>query len=107
MESDKAARQDWTIKTADARGRVNLGAAFANAIVALTYTDPTEVVISKAQCDSETEEWLFRNPRALRGLLQGLEESERGEFVKTPPDFEADMEEARRALKEAGFDADG
>lgn len=95
-----------TIKTADAKGRVVLGRAFANSTVIVTRTDPTEVTVTKARAIPERDLWFMEHPDALRDVLQGIEEADRGEFVANPPDFEADMEKARKSLKDAGFDVD-
>jgi hypothetical protein len=95
-----------TIKTADAKGRVVLGRAFANSTLIVTEVDPTEVTITKAKAIPERELWLLEHPKALRGVLEGLRQADRGQFDENPPDYEADLKAARKALKEAGFDAD-
>lgn len=45
------------------------------------------------------EPWLLQHPEAMAGILEGIRQADRGEFVKDPPDFEADMEKARKALE--------
>jgi hypothetical protein len=37
----------------------------------------------------------------LKGLLEGIEQASRGDWVKNPPDFEADVRKAKKALQKA------
>jgi hypothetical protein len=87
-----------SIKSVDSKGRLLLGADFANSTVIVNRVHPTEIVITKARAIPEHELWLLEHPKALRSVLEGLRQAASGEFVENPPDVEADMERARKAL---------
>ena len=70
-----------TIKTVDSKGRVALGAAFANSTVILNRVYSTEVVITKARAIPEHELLLLEHPKALGSVLEGLRQADAGEFV--------------------------
>lgn len=91
-----------TIKNADSKGRIALGPAFANSTVILTEVDSTEIIVSKARAVPERELWLLEHPETLRSVLEGLKQAEGGESAENPPDFEADMKKARKALQRTG-----
>ncbi len=94
------------VVTADAEGRVVLGPEFANSTLILIEVDPTEFLITKAPAVAEGDLWRLEDPELLSGVLEGLKEADRGEYEEDPPDFRADMEMARRTLRDAGFDVD-
>jgi hypothetical protein len=71
-------------KTTDNKGRVVLGAQFANKHVILERVSDTEVRVKLARVIPEDEAWLYENPRALDAVRKGLAQARRGEFVKGP-----------------------
>lgn len=79
------------IKTTDSKGRVALGARFANKTVIVEEIDATEVRITTAAVIPEREMWLYRNKEALASVERGLEQARRREFVENPPTH-ADLE---------------
>ena len=87
------------IKTVDSKGRLLLGAEFANSTVIVNRVHPTEIVVTKARAIPEHELWLLEHPKALASVLEGLRQAATGEFVENPPDFQADLEAARKAEK--------
>lgn len=79
-----------TTKTADSKGRVALGKAFANSPVIIKRVSPTEVRVIKARVIPEDEAWLWENPKALAMVQRGLEQAKRGEHATNPPNLEQD-----------------
>jgi hypothetical protein len=92
-----------SVKTVDSKGRLVLGAEFANSTVIVNRVHATEIVVTKARAVPEHELWLLEHPKALASVLEGLHQAATGEFVQGPPDFEAnlaaDLEVARKADK--------
>lgn len=84
-------------KQTDARGRISLGANYANRTV-LVEDEGDRLVIRPARVIPENEAWLYENPKALAGVLEGLAQARRGEFVKGPV-LERALRRGRRMLK--------
>ncbi len=76
-----------TTKTADSKGRVALGKAFAHSPVMIERVSPTEVRIIKARVIPENEGWLWDNQEALEMVKQGLRQAKKQEFAENPPDL--------------------
>ena len=76
-------------KTVDARGRVSLGQAFANALVIIKERVDGVVEIVRAEAVPAHEIWLYKNPEALAAVLAGIEQAKAGQFVESP-DLAAD-----------------
>ncbi len=74
-------------KTADAKGRVTLGAKFARRTVLVTPVSDTEVLITLARVIPEREQWLFKNKKALASIRRALAQAKAGQFSKNPPDL--------------------
>ena len=79
-----------TTETADSKGRVALGKAFANSPVLIERISPTEVRIVKARVIPASEGWLWDNPQALNMVKRGLRQAKNREFAKNPPDLDLD-----------------
>lgn len=77
-------------KTADSKGRIALGKAFAGSTVIVTRISPIEVRIVKARVIPEDEAWLWENPEALQSVRAGLKQAENHEFAEAAPDIDAD-----------------
>lgn len=75
-------------KMADAKGRVTLGANFANKLVIIQHIDDTEVRVTAAAVIPEREAWLHKNPAAMAQVQAGIEQARRGQFTKSPPVIE-------------------
>ena len=85
-----------TTKTIDQRGRLSLGPAFANKMVLVQELEGGIVQLIPAEAVPAREAWLYKNPKALAGLLEGLEQARRGDFVDPPelaPDDDEDEDE--------------
>ncbi|MGD0783693.1 MAG: hypothetical protein ABSA30_12620 [Candidatus Aminicenantales bacterium] len=78
-----------TSKTADSKGRVALGKAFANSPVMIERISPTEVRIVKARVIPDSEGWLWDNQKALGMVKRGLRQAKDREFAENPPDLDA------------------
>lgn len=68
----------------DGRGRVTLGKAFAHRLVLMTPVAQGCVQIELAEAVPAHEAWLHKNKAALASVMQGLEQTGRGEFVDAP-----------------------
>jgi hypothetical protein len=78
-------------KTADSRGRINLGKEFANKTFLYTKTGETEMKLELAAIIPERELWLYRNPEAKALVEIGLGQAKTGKFSTSPPDLDADQ----------------
>ena len=79
-----------TTKTADSKGRVALGKAFANSQVIVQRISPTEIRIIKARVVPETEGWLWDNPKALGMVKRGLQQAANRRVCPETPDLDGD-----------------
>jgi hypothetical protein len=79
-------------KTADSRGRINLGKEFANKTFVFEKVGETEMRLELARVIPERELWLYKNKEALASVLRGLEQAKARQFSQSPPDLDADRE---------------
>ncbi|MEW6349113.1 MAG: hypothetical protein AB1646_08615 [Thermodesulfobacteriota bacterium] len=75
-------------KTADSRGRINLGKEFANRTFLLEKIGETEMRLELAAVIPERELWFFRNPEAQRTVFDAIHRVRAGEFAQSPPDVD-------------------
>ena len=75
-----------TTKTADSKGRVALGKAFANSQVIVQRISPTEIRIIKARVIPEDESWLWENETAL-GMVPANERFDADEPLRPHVDL--------------------
>jgi hypothetical protein len=78
-------------KDIDSKGRVTLGASFANRTVIVEERDG-EIVLKLARLIPERESWLYDNHRALASVRRGLNQAKSGTFAKKGPDLKAAAE---------------
>jgi DNA-binding transcriptional regulator/RsmH inhibitor MraZ len=76
-------------KTVDSKGRITLGAKFADRTVLLTPVSDTEVLVTLAQVIPDREAWLYKNRKALDSVRRGLEQAKARQFSKHPPNLTA------------------
>lgn len=79
-----------TTKTADKKGRVALGQAFANKTLIVNRISETKVVIETARVIPESEAWLWDNEAALASVKRGLKEARAQDFAAAP-DVDGDL----------------
>ena len=83
-------------KTADSKGRVNLGERFANQTVIVEMIDETEARVTIAEVIPKRELWLQHNDEAKAAVTEGLRQARDGEVADAPPDLKADEDVARQ-----------
>ena len=76
-------------KNTDSKGRVTLGAHFANRAVIVEQRSDDEVVIRLARVIPEGEAWLYENPKALASVRRGLDQARKGAVAKKSPNLKA------------------
>jgi hypothetical protein len=82
-------------KTADAKGRVGLGAKVANRLVSVTQVSEAEYIVKLVRAIPEDEAWLYENPKALHAVRSGLRQAREGR-LNHGPNLEADKKLARQ-----------
>ena len=75
-------------KTADSRGRINLGREFANKTFFVTKSGASEIKLEVAAVIPERELWLYQNPEARKALFEAIERVKTGDFSESPPDLD-------------------
>ena len=83
-------------KNTDSKGRVTLGAHFANRDVIIEHRSADEVIVRLARVIPESEAWLYKNPNALAAVRLGLEQARAGRVTKNPPDLKAAVKLAKQ-----------
>ncbi len=85
---------DPPIRTADDKGRLNLGQKFANkTFLVKPGADSTEFILTIGRVIPERELWLYQNPKAMESVQTGLQQAQAGQFSQSPPDIKVDSEE--------------
>ena len=79
-----------TTKTVDGKGRLALGARFANQTVIVDDVDDTELRITLAEVIPQREAWLHKNSKAKASVARGLQQAKAGKKAKSPPNLTAD-----------------
>lgn len=88
----------YETKQADERGRVSLGAGFANHTFLVENMGDT-IVMRLARVIPEREAWLYENKEALARVRKGLAQAKGRQFAKAPS-----LDEARRLSSDMGDD---
>jgi hypothetical protein len=71
-------------KMVDGKGRVTLGKEFAGRLVIVTQVGVGTLQVTRAEAVPERESWLYKNPEALRMVLEGTEQARGGQFTDGP-----------------------
>jgi len=72
-----------TTKHTDSKGRITLGAAFANKIIQIEER-ANEILLRPCRVIPEDESWLYENKKALASVRKGLNQAQSNEFVAGP-----------------------
>lgn len=75
-------------KTVDDKGRLTLGKAFAGQMVIVRQVADGIVEIMRAKAVPEAELWLHKNPKAIKMVMEGIQDARNGNLVDGP-DLEA------------------
>ncbi len=67
--------------TADSKGRLGLGARFANKMFRITMQPDGNILLEPVVAVHEREVWFFRNPEAQAQVQEGIRQSRAGETV--------------------------
>lgn len=81
------------VKTVDAKGRLTLGKEFASSLVIVQELAEGLVQVVRAEAVPKPEAWLYKNPKALAAIMEGLEQARSGDLVEGP-DLDADADRA-------------
>jgi hypothetical protein len=65
----------------DSKGRIVLGSKHANRTYRVQELPDGNILLEPIVMVHEREAWLYRNPEALAAVLEGIEQSKRGETV--------------------------
>ena len=74
-------------KVIDERGRLSLGKEFkefAKGLVLVKRIGPGVLQIVAAQAVPARESWLYKNPEALRMVMEGMDQASAGELAGHP-----------------------
>jgi len=81
-----------TTKTTDSKGRLALGARYANATFIVQEVDENEIRIIAAKVIPQSEAWLFENTKHLEAVERGLDQARAGMLSTNPPNLKEDGE---------------
>jgi hypothetical protein len=80
-------------KLLDGKGRLALGAKFANRFVIVDESDETRIIITPAQVVPEHEVWLYKNDAAMKSLVTGIQQTMNERYATDPPDIDEDAKD--------------
>ena len=75
-------------KRADSQGRITLGKDYANTQFIIQRMEGGILQLIRAETVPQREAWLYKNPEALRAVMEGLEDAKAGR-LSAGPDLEA------------------
>lgn len=78
-----------TTKIVDSKGRITLSTSLAGRTVIVDDSNPAKIVITPAVVIPEHEAWLYKNPKALKAVREGLEQLKQGKYSKKKFDLAA------------------
>jgi predicted transcriptional regulator len=74
--------REMTTKTADSKGRVTLGQAFANKLIQIHEQADGRLILIPCRAIPEREAWLYENEHALDMVREGLAAAAAGRLVE-------------------------
>lgn len=81
-------RRTTGTKTADSRGRINLGRELGNSTFFVTKSGANEIKLEVAAVIPERELWLYQNVKARKALFEAIERVKVGDFSASSPDLD-------------------
>lgn len=78
-------------KKSDAKGRIALGADYANQTFLIEEQEDGDLVLKKAVVVPEKEAWLYANHVAYTQVIKGIEQASKGQFAPDPMENKEDM----------------
>ena len=78
-------------RTVDSRGRLTIGNDFARKTVIIKELPGRVLQIVLAEVVPAREAWLYKNPKAIKSVMEGLDQAKAGKFAE-PPDIQSDSE---------------
>ena len=78
-------------KKSDSKGRLPLGADFANMTFLVEEKETGEVIVKKAVVVPENEMWLYKNDSAISSVKRGLKQAKARNFGHDPIANEKDF----------------
>jgi hypothetical protein len=80
-----------SIKIADKKGRIALGAEFAGKTF-IVLQEADHIILQPAVVLPECEAWLYENETALASVRRGVQQARKQAFSTSPSDLDADEE---------------
>ena len=76
--------------TLDAQNRVTLGKLLSGISTKLFYArlEGGMIVLEPMEAIPEKEAWLYKNPKAMQSVINGLKDAKKGKIQKFDPDKE-------------------
>ena len=71
-------------RTVDRNGRLTLGKNYASKLVIIKEMDDGLLQIVRAEAVPEREAWVYKNPQAIKMVLEGIEEANAGKLGMGP-----------------------
>jgi len=76
------------VKKVDSKGRIPLGKEFADTLVIVIREAAGTLKLIPAEAVPTREAWLYKNPEAMRMVMEGIEDAKAGRLTNGP-DLEA------------------
>jgi hypothetical protein len=73
-----------TTKQVDSKGRITLDKSYANSTMLLDEQEDGTLILRPAVTVPAREAWLWKNKKALKMVLDGVEQARQGKFIKGP-----------------------
>jgi hypothetical protein len=74
----------FSAKKSDAKGRIALGATYANQTFLIEEQENGDLILKKAVVVPEKEAWLYANQTAHAQVTKGIAQAAKGQFAPEP-----------------------
>ena len=72
------------VKKADSKGRIALGKEYADSLVIVIQEPEGVLRLIPAEAVPAREAWLYKNPEAIRMVMEGIEDAKAGRLTDGP-----------------------